>query len=490
MRTRRHPHLYELSAWPWLERLSRREGRVVTLADVPPADWNALASQGFDFVFLMGVWQRSAVGRDIARRDPDLRHEYDRALPAWSESDVPGSPYCIDAYVPEARMGGWAGLECARRELRARGVGLVLDYVPNHTGFDHPWVSAHPERYVLGTADDGRMRPGEFRRAGAHLVACGRDPFFPPWRDVAQLNYFNPETRAAMRGTLREIARHCDGVRCDMAMLVLTDVFERTWRHVLRDRWPRPSSEFWPEATREVPSLIYLAEVYWDLEWTLQQQGFHFTYDKRLLDRLRAAQGEDVRLHLTADAPFRDRLVRFLENHDEARSAAVFGTRLPAAATLAATLPGLRFFFDGQLTGARLRVPVQLGRWPDEPADPSIADLYRVLLTATGQPIFHDGEWQLLDVSRVGDVPFPGLIAYRWRLGRELAIVVVNVGDSPAEGHVAVAADLPDGDEFDFHDRVGGETYRWGRQSLVSHGLYVRLLPGQAHVFVVGGQVP
>src|SRR5688572_3316947 len=246
---RSHPRLFEISASPWLERLSRREGRQVTLEDVSAADWDAIATRRFDIVFLMGVWQRSAIGRDIARTDEHLVAEYDRVLPGWTTDDVPGSPYCIQAYEPDARMGGWSGLDEARRQLRARGIDLMLDFVPNHTGFDHEWITSHPERYVLGSDEDINAAPADFRRVGAANIACGRDPYFAPWRDVAQLNYFNPDTRAAMRATLKTIEAHCDGVRCDMAMLMLNDVFERTWRRVLREVWPRPSDEFWPEAT-------------------------------------------------------------------------------------------------------------------------------------------------------------------------------------------------------------------------------------------------
>src|SRR4029079_12275798 len=133
---RQHPHLYEISAWPWLERLSRRESRAITLAEVPGAEWDAIASQGMDIVYLMGVWQRSAVGRLMARTDPSLISEYDRVLPGWGMEDVPGSPYCIQAYEPDERMGGWRGLDPARAELARRGMALVLDFVPNHTGFD------------------------------------------------------------------------------------------------------------------------------------------------------------------------------------------------------------------------------------------------------------------------------------------------------------------------------------------------------------------
>jgi hypothetical protein len=458
------------------------------LADVPGREWDAIAEQGYHLVFLMGVWRRSPLGRQVALADSQLRAEFSRILPGWTSDDVTGSPYCIRGYEPDERMGGWSGVDTARAALNARGIGLLLDFVPNHVAFDHDWVRDHPERFVLGTQDDWGAQPDNFREvvagSGTYYVACGRDPYFPPWTDVAQLNYFNPATRAAMIDELGLVASHCDGVRCDMAMLVLNEIFERTWRSVLRGAWPSPAVEFWPEATRSVPGLLYLAEVYWDLEWTLQQQGFHYTYDKRLLDRLEAAPTRDVRGHLMADAAYADRLARFLENHDEPRSAAVFGDALPAAATMLATLPGLRFFFDGQADGRRLRTPVQLGRWLDEPVDAETSDLYARLLATTHDPLFHEAAWSLLDVMSAGDGSFEDLIAYQWRRESDLAVVVVNLGSGPAQGHVHVSPELPPGEAFDFVDRLSGNAYRWLRADLDARGLYVRLEAGQAHLFL------
>ncbi|HJR60805.1 MAG TPA: alpha-amylase family glycosyl hydrolase [Vicinamibacterales bacterium] len=481
--SRPHPHLLEISAWPWLARLSAQAGRTITLANVPEAVWDGISAQGFDQVYLMGVWERSALGRELARTDKDLRGEYDRVLPGWTDEDVPGSPYCISAYVPDARMGGWAGLDATRAALHARRMELIVDFVPNHTGFDHAWVRSHPDRYVLGDEGDIQAAPEDFRRVGGAIVACGRDPYFAPWRDVAQLNYFNPDTRAGMTGVLREIASHADGVRCDMAMLVLNDVFERTWRRVLRDRWPMPADEFWPGATAAVPTLTFLAEVYWDLEWTLQQQGFDFTYDKRLLDRLHGSSAHDVRGHLQAEGPFRDRLARFLENHDEARSAAQLPHRLSAAATMLATLPGMRFYFDGQMDGARLRAPVQLGRWPEEPASPQVRDMYGRLLKASDDDLFHAGDWQLLGVQPAGDGTSSDLIAWQWLLGDRLAVGVANLGAGSAQGHVQLPH-LPPGDAWDFEDQLTSSRHRWDRQSIDARGLYVRLDPGAAHLLI------
>ncbi|HET7694448.1 MAG TPA: alpha-amylase family glycosyl hydrolase [Vicinamibacterales bacterium] len=487
---RTHPHLYEISAWPWLERLSSRSGRRVTLIDVPGAEWDAIAATGMDVVYLMGVWQRSAVGRTLARTDLALLGEYDRALPGWSMDDVPGSPYSIQAYQPEARMGGWAGVDAARAALAARGMRLLLDFIPNHLGFDHAWIGAHPERFVQGTLDDYRAAPELFRPIESpdgrtlRFIACGRDPFLPPWRDVAQLNLFNPETREALVGELAAIARHCDGVRCDMAMLALNDVFARTWSERVDLLWRQPEREFWPDATARVP-MIYLAEVYWDREYQLQQQGFHFTYDKRLLDRLRHGDAGRVRGHLQADPAYSARLARFLENHDEARSADALDGRVRAAVVLTFTLPGLRFFFDGQFAGAAVRAPVQLGRWAPEPDRPEIRELYARVLQALRDPLFHDGSWSLLDVRNAGDGTHGNLIASAWRLDRQLAVIAVNLSGRESHGFLDIGH-LPPGDAFDLVDALTAARYHRTRADL-ENGLYVGLNAGDAHLLLLEG---
>jgi hypothetical protein len=485
---RQHPHLYEISAWPWLERLSHREDRRITLADVPKGTWDAIAKAGFDCVYLMGVWRRSAVGRLMGRTDPSLIAEYDRVLPGWIMRDVPGSPYCIQAYEPDDRMGGWKGLDRCRAELADRGLSLVLDFVPNHLGFDHEWIRTNPEYFVQGTLDNYRAEPILYHPiedadgVTVRFIACGRDPFFPPWRDVAQLNYFNPATREAMIGVLASIAQHSDGVRCDMAMLVLNDVFAQTWQQRVDLLWGVPATEFWPEATRRAP-MTYLAEVYWDREFQLQQQGFDFTYDKRLLDRLHQQDPHQVRGHLRADPAYSAKLARFLENHDEARSASEFGHRIKAAAAVTFTLPGLRFFFDGQLEGAQVRAPVQLGRWPADPDRADIRDLYARLLKTIDKPLFHDGEWAPLEVDGAGDTTNGDLIAFVWRKGKDMAIVAANITGHDAQGLVRVG-DLPKGDAFDLKDQLSDQSYRWTRQDL-GHGLYVRLRSGDAHLFLI-----
>ena len=309
-----HPFVYEINTWVWLDELSRRVGTIVDLGSVPDAEWEAIASLGFDAVWLMGVWERSPAGIAIALENPSLVESFRRALPDFTSADVVGSPYCVRDYVVDARLGGSEGLAVARQSLARHGLGLILDFVPNHVAPDHPWLRDHPEYFVRGDEADLEREPASFVRVGDVVVANGRDPYFPAWPDVVQLDAFSPGLRHAVTTTLRALAAQCDGVRCDMAMLVTNDVFERTWG---QRAGPRPDHDYWPTVIPAVkadrPDFLFIAEAYWDMEWTLQQQGFDYCYDKRLYDRLVHEGAEEVHGHLGADLEYQRRLVRFVD---------------------------------------------------------------------------------------------------------------------------------------------------------------------------------
>jgi len=486
---RANPHLYEINTWVWLEELSSKYGHELRLQEVPDEEWDRLANLGFDFVYLMGMWKRSLTGRQIFRTDQRNFRNFDAALPGWKMSDVVGSPFSIQDYTPDPRITTVEGLSEVHTRLRSRGMGLILDFVPNHTGFDHAWILRHPDRYIQGREEDFRNDPAAFylveREGDASLfVARGRDPYFPPWSDVAQLNYFNPDCRQGMIGTLKNIAQYCDGVRCDMAMLVTNEIFNRTWGRFLQP-WSAPKSEFWQEAITALPNFLWLAEVYWDLEWKMQELGFHFTYDKRLYDRLKEDSSGQTRAHLGAEIGYQRKLARFLENHDEPRSAATFPReKIAAVATLHATLPGLRFYHHGQLEGKKMFVPMPLAKARPEPADPQIRELYEQLLRFADAEVFHSGEWKLLEVQFAGDDTFQDLIAYGWRCGADNRLVVVNLGGRTAQGRVRDAAGGAARDCL-FCDRLDGSEYPRALAELKNDGLYVRLAPNQAHAFDV-----
>ncbi len=274
---------------------------------------------------------------------------------------------------------------------------------------------------MQGSESDLARAPQNYRRAqtknGPLVLAYGRDPYFDGWPDTLQLNYGNPALQQAMIGELERIAGQCDGVRCDMAMLVLPDVFERTWG--IR------AELFWPKATeavrRKYPQFQFMAEVYWDREWTMQQQGFDYTYDKRLYDRLREGHARPVREHLHAGLDYQNKMARFLENHDEPRAAATFPPGVhQAAAVITFLSPGLRFFHQGQFEGRRKRISPHLVRGPAEPADQQLQQFYDRLLAVLRQPVVRDGQWQLLECRPAweGNWTWDCFVAFAWQGAR------------------------------------------------------------------------
>jgi glycosidase len=394
-----NPTIFEINTWVWLADLSRKLGNRLNLGCVPAREWDSIAELGFDAVWLMGVWERSPAGIAIANRNEGLLSDFRRALPDFRLTDNVGSPYCIRRYVVDDQLGGPRCLKVARNELAKRGMRLLLDFVPNHVAPDHPWVIEHPEYFIQGSPDEIRNDPASFLQVGGAVIACGRDPHFPAWPDVLQLNAYKRGLRQAVRDTVLDIARQCDGIRCDMAMLLLNAIVERTWGS--RAGQP-PATEFWADLIPAIksahPDFLFLAEAYWDLEWELQLEGFDFCYDKPLYDRLVNENAESVRLHLCADMPYQERLVRFIENHDEHRAATTFSPgKERAAAVTMATLPGARLFHEGQFEGRKARLPVFLGRRPDEPADEDLSTFYKKLLQTVKSPVFREGEWRLCE---------------------------------------------------------------------------------------------
>ena len=299
------PVIYEINTAIWLGDLSRAAGRRVTLADVPASAWDDVTPAGADAVWLMGVWERSPAGLELANANAGLQASFRDALPDVRSDDVIGSPYCVRRYVVDDSFGGPRALAEARATLAARGVRLLLDYVPNHVAPDHPWVTTHPELFVNGGEADIEAEPAAWVRAAGHILAHGRDPYFPPWPDVVQLDAFSPALRAATMQTLSDIAGQCDGIRCDMAMLMTNQVFAKTWGGRTGQE---PDEEFWPTVIAGLrsqhPETVLVAEAYWDMEWTLQQQGFDFCYDKRLYDRIVSRDVAGVRGHLRADLAY------------------------------------------------------------------------------------------------------------------------------------------------------------------------------------------
>jgi len=485
---RPHPHLYEINTWAWLEELSARLGRTIGLAEVPDSEWDAIAGHGFDIVWLMGMWQRSAEAKRLAL-EPAVAASYASALPGWKPEDVVGSPYSVAAYKPDPRIGTWRDIDSVRKKLCARKMALFLDFVGNHTALDHPWTRGHPEFYVQGTQQDFDRDPASFYRLetkkGTFFIARGRDPYFPPWRDTAQLNHFIPPMREAQLADLRTIAKHCDGVRCDMAMLQLNDIFAKIWSRFLGNTGA-PATEFWTDAKAAAPGLTLLAESYWGTRDRLLNLGFSFAYDKDIYDAIRDLRIADVRVQLAAPIATQRRLARFLENHDEARCAVVFGgQRLPALGTLMSTLPGMRFYHQGELEGRKIHFPIQLRIAAEEAPDPVSVAYFDKILRVTKEDVFHSGNWNLLPVIAEGDPTSENLIAFEWRSDSAWKIIVVNLSGRDAQGRIRMGERVSPSTEYVFYDQLHEVRYPRHGEELQNVGLFVRREGLQAHLFEI-----
>jgi hypothetical protein len=485
----RYPSLYQINTRVWLTDLSRSLGRPATLDDIPDGELDRLAVLGFDWIWFLSVWQTGPGAQQVSRTHPDWRREFEATLADLRDEDIAGSGFAITGYTVHQNLGGDAALARLRERLRQRGLKLMLDFVPNHMGLDHPWLEDHPDYFIPGTEHDLASAPQNYvklkLRSGDRILAYGRDPYFSGWPDTVQLNYANPALQEAMIGELIRIAGQCDGVRCDMAMLVLPEIFERTWGH--------PAPLFWPSATQRVrehvPGFLFMAEVYWDMEWTLQQQGFDYAYDKRLYDRLRDGNARSVREHFLAGLDYQTKLARFLENHDEPRAAATFSTEAhQAAAVITFLCPGLRFFHQGQLEARKKRISPHLVRGPEEPVDKKLAEFYDRLLAILRLPTVRDGRWQLLECTPAwdGNWTHDAFVAFAWQGDDEKRLVVtVNYSDHQSQCHVRLPfADLGDV-TWRLQDQIDSATHDWNGIDLQTRGLFMDESPWKASVFLL-----
>jgi glycosidase len=230
--------------------------------------------------------------------------------------------------------------------VHARGMKLILDWVPNHTGWDHVWTREHPDYYIRD--DKGELS-----------VPRGPDGNLTDWTDVAQLDYRNPELRRAMIAAMRHwlVEYDIDGFRVDVAGFVPYDF----WREAL------------PQLRAAVPKPILLLAEWADLE--MHQVGFDLTYAWDSYSRLKevwngAAASRFVELELAelAKMPPGGMRLRFTTNHDETawdnppvvRFGGSAGAR--AAFVAMALLPGRPLLYNGQ----EVESPQKLGIFEKE----------------------------------------------------------------------------------------------------------------------------
>ena len=488
------PVIYEINAHVWaLEQPWFNKSR--DLAEIPDNVIQEWACKGINYVWFLGVWTKGEATRQICLRNQDLRISFEQLLPDLLNDQVGGSPFSIRDYSLSPMLGNEETLPRLREKLHCHGMRLMLDFVPNHMAVDHPWVSEHPAWLVQGTESLIEQEPHNYFRVPGHahrILAHGRDPYFWGWSDTVQVNIFNPDTRRALTDILLKIGKVCDGVRCDMSMLLVNNVFRRTWGDLSLMYYPDGDPpEFWVEAIQGVknafPEFTFMAEVYWDMECDLQAMGFDYTYDKALYDKMLTGDGIEVIKHLQCPLEFQARSVRFTENHDEARAAQAFGIRHAAAAVLVAALPGAKLYDEGQFEGRMVRLPVQLLKKPYEEPNEGFQRFYENLFDTVNSPVFQEGDFQVLEPRSAWD----GNESYRtiatfWRhFETESILVVANLGDHQSQAYTNVVLSGLNEVGVEFQDLLSEAVYHRWRGELEWKGLYLDIGAGAFHVFKV-----
>lgn len=322
-----------------------------------------------------------------------------------------GSPYSIRDYTAvDPALGTLEDFRALVDAVHARNMTIMLDLVANHTAWDHPWVEEHPEWY---TRDE----------SGTITHPEGTD-----WTDVADLDYDNPEVRAAMREAMRFWVEEMDidGYRCDVAELIPAD--------------------FWGEAIAElraVKPVIMLAE---GAEPWLHEVGFDLTYAwstyHALKEVWRGAPADTLAAIVAVEEavyPPQSRL-RFTTNHDETAwddtPLALFGGTegAQAAAVIAVTLPGVPLIYNGQEVGDPQRLPL-FEQVPIEwDRDPEMRAFYEDLLAhRAATPALRYGRFEPIPHTASADV-----LVFRRAYEGDAVTVAVNVRDR------AVTTDLPE----------------------------------------------
>ncbi len=485
-------NIYEINTRVWLKRFSNGNGRA-RLKDVPKDYWLKLKELGIDLVWLMGIWKTNEESIEVYCFDENLVNEYSKTLKDFKREDVIGSPYSIDSYEINPQLGTEQDLLELKEYLNSLNIKLILDFIPNHFSVYSKYVKENPGFFLTVNEDFYNRDSHTYFRSvfdNKIFLAHGRDPFFPAWQDTVQLNHFSDETRKFMINNLVKISKFCDGVRCDMAMLVLNNVFDNTWSGVLTNwNYSKPQEEFWQQAIPEIRKInedfIFIAETYWDLEWELQKLGFDFTYDKKLFDRLNAGNVYEIKGHLTAENDYQNKSVRFIENHDEQRVIKLFEIeKAKAAAVIISTITGLTFYHDGQFEGKKIKMPVQLGREPKEKVNQLMVDFYHHLLTITNSDIFKKGDWQMLESLPASDnnLKYNNILAWVFNYEGKNRLVAVNYSKEVSQCKIKLnLSNYPE--KFKLKDLLNFKKYYRKTDDVKKDGLFIELGPYKSHIF-------
>lgn len=498
------PHIHQVHTRPWLYSLAQsglpancsngRGTQYVCLRDVPDAEWLRMKEEHADMIYLLGLWELGpeSLGEAMALFE-DMKGWY--GVPDLVPEDIIGSPFAVVDYRLSPEIGEDQDLDFAVEKIRSLGMGVIVDFVPNHFARDSKLFLEHPEAFVQRPNGDNSPENWWYHKNGV-TAAFGRGPYDGPWTDTLQVNYFSPRAVELLTDLVVSVAKRVDGIRLDMAHLILNEVFQRSWDQQMRaGGFSRPQREFWEQLISNVksqrPDVIFVSEAY-DYYFTqppeqelLTNLGIDYSYNKKVLDLLEHFNLDNLKGYLSSESQGHlSRMCHFVENHDEPRAAFSLGgvQQSFAGAVVALTIPGARFTFQGQYEGLKNRLGIHLRRAMPEQPDHDLRAKYAKLTEILAAPLFHKGTWTYINVPSEGS----GwrLMAWRWEYYGEKRLIVVNFSDQQGWGNVQVAdAHASSGDEVRLTELLSGEEYTRSGSEMRGRGLTVGLPPWSAQIF-------
>jgi hypothetical protein len=455
--------------------------------------------QAANYIWFMGVWKPSLASVAICQQHEGLNREFLKTLPDLADTDIIGSPYSIYEYTLNPVVAKTQEtLRRLKTKLNKMGKKLILDFVPNHMSVDTIYLEKYPDLFLHKEDHESLCHNSFLYPKNGRIYFYGRDPYFDGWTDTVQWDFSHPEVLELHKEILMNLSEYCDGLRCDMAMLPLPDVFEKTHRKKAVDYWEPLINHI-----RSVyPHFIFIGEVYWNREYDLQTLGFDYTYDKVLYDRLSAKDPDALRYHLFAGLDYQNKSLRFLENHDEERAMQTFGEKSIYKFSLLSFLPGMVLYHQGQSEGRLKKVPVQLGRTPKEDRHKIIMQFYDRAFSQISNRSEEVHSFQVQIDSYEYD-NFNPLICYGLYYFKQIPLL----SGKAKVMHVEILAYNPESkqitgwmkleenlrkfihgvmpDTLEIRDITNGDVYQKLKTEIVTKGIYLNLGPENAHWFAM-----
>lgn len=462
-----------------------------TLKNFPKKFFESPEYLAADAIWLMGIWEKSPNSIQIVRRDEGDNHNFLRILQDLKKEDMIGSPYAIYNYEPNPLVAeSWEEISDFRDRLHRDKKRLILDFVPNHMAMDTPLLDQHPDLFL--SKEMNIICKNSFLHKNK-IYFYGRDPHFDGWSDTVQWDFSKQGTFALHLDILTKISLVCDGVRCDMAMLMDPQVFYKT-----HGKYALP---YWKPLISEIksmhPEFQFIAEVYWDMEYYMQTLGFDFTYDKKLYDKMKDISSSAVREHLLSNLEFQEHSMRFIENHDEERAYHFFGQKSIHYFSLLCFLPGMILYHDGQPLGKEVRIPVQLARKPNEKPRIEIEKFYQRAFGQIKQRKSNEYTFIKWKLEPYNDYELKDVVLYilvnkniTSNSVNDIEILIYN----PYPFTIAGKLEFPEVVKYQlfisklpklvFNDLSNGIHYSKEIKEIIYNGMYIQLNAGQSHWLV------